>query len=92
MKEEALDSLLYSCSYFCTYSIRLELNFPSPLRSMVFISFNPFSNSSKGIFSIETGISRVGVVGVTVMAFLSGFGAVNCPYTYLNYFLRYLVP
>lgn len=36
---------------------------------------------------IQLGIARVGVVGVTLMAFLSGMGAVTCPYAYLNIFL-----
>jgi len=40
------------------------------------------------LFSIETWISRVGVLGVTLMSALSGYGAVDCPYTYLTYFLR----
>lgn len=46
----------------------------------------PISSPKHGILSIEHQISRVGIIGVTLMAMLSGFGAVNYPYTSLTYF------
>ncbi|XP_019855738.1 PREDICTED: Golgi pH regulator-like isoform X1 [Amphimedon queenslandica] len=48
----------------------------------------PILNRKHGIFSIEQPISRVGVIGVTIIGILSGFGAVNAPYTYMAYFIR----
>lgn len=50
----------------------------------------PILNPKHGILSIEQAISRIGVLGVTIMAVLSGFGAVNCPYTYMTFFMRYV--
>lgn len=48
----------------------------------------PILSTKHGILSMEQVISRVGVVGVTLMAVLSGFGAVNYPYTSMAYFMR----
>lgn len=48
----------------------------------------PILSPKHGIFSIEQGISRVGVIGVTIMALLSGFGAVNYPYASMTFFMK----
>ncbi|WAR05276.1 GPHR-like protein [Mya arenaria] len=48
----------------------------------------PILSPKHGIFSIEQCIGRVGIIGVTLMAILSGFGAVNYPYTSMFCFIR----
>lgn len=52
----------------------------------------PIHNPKHGVLSVETCVSRVGVVGVTIMALLSGFGAVNYPYTSMAMFMRTVTP
>ncbi|EGC32965.1 hypothetical protein DICPUDRAFT_9193, partial [Dictyostelium purpureum] len=48
----------------------------------------PILKEYRGIVSLEMGIGRIGIVGCTVMALLSGYGAVNVPYSYISYFLK----
>jgi len=76
-----INRILISGIFFCFFLwVFYKIGDPFPIVSD--------KNSRHGLFSIEHGVSRIGVVGVTSMAIFSGFGAVNCPYTYIHYFLR----
>lgn len=48
----------------------------------------PIISPKHGIISFEQCTGRIGVMGVTIMALLSGFGAVNYPYTCMTYFAQ----
>ena len=79
---------------WCRTKLQLLLATTACFGLFLFIFYklgDPFpilSENKHGLLSIEHGISRIGVIGVTSMAIMSGFGAVNCPYTYLVYFMR----
>eukprot|EP00698_Gefionella_okellyi_P017496 TRINITY_DN5126_c0_g1_i3.p1 TRINITY_DN5126_c0_g1~~TRINITY_DN5126_c0_g1_i3.p1 ORF type:complete len:371 (+),score=73.47 TRINITY_DN5126_c0_g1_i3:349-1461(+) len=49
----------------------------------------PILKQAANYFDTDQILGRVGVIGVAVMAVLSGFGAVNTPYTYL---IAYFTP
>ena len=89
---------LYMCYLLvCSFGVRKRRKALSGvLWCLIFYFFwklgNPFPmlSADHGIFSIEQGVSRIGVLGVTIMAVLSGFGAVNYPYTSMSYFIRHV--
>jgi len=79
---------------FTGLGLRRALSIPSALVSLALFLYAfwtlgdpfPILTQEHGILSIEQGISRIGVAGVCVMAALSGYGAVSCPYNFLAMF------
>jgi hypothetical protein len=56
---------------------------------MIGSSFPILSASpDSGMLLLENCVARVGVIGVTIISILSGFGAVNYPFTTMTIFLR----
>lgn len=92
-------ALPFYIGYFLISNVRfIRPNYVKPFSIFAWLIFiylfwklgDPFPilSPKHGIFSIEQGISRIGVIGVTLMALLSGFGAVNYPYTSTTYFMK----
>nr|CAG8496043.1 5970_t:CDS:10 [Entrophospora candida] len=84
---QAIFSLTFICWSLHFYGFWKVGDF-FPIEKTINVLENDTSEYNSGDPFIQFGMSRVGVLGVTIMAILSGFGAVNSPYVTLFFFLR----
>ena len=84
----------YLFFYISTATKALEQcrkSFAFVCHGMFFVSFFLIGGAGiheRGWFALENYVSRIGIIGTCMLAVLSGWGAVNCPYTWLAYFLQ----